>query len=179
MRTLLLSLSLLSFMTFNTYGSEQNSAQKLVDIAKKERIVIATAESCSGGMISSAITDIPGSSAIFEFGFITYANRAKEQLLGVKHDTIEKYGAVSQETAIEMANGALSLSNADIVVAVTGIAGPTGGSDDKPVGLVYIAIATKNQVVVTKNHFDGDRNAIRIATTKKAIELLIKEIENS
>lgn len=164
-------------MAFDTYGSEQYIAKQLVDLAKEKKITIATAESCTGGMISSAITDIKGSSTVFEYGFVTYANKAKEQLLGVQHSTIEKYGAVSEETAGEMANGALNTSEADIAVAVTGIAGPTGGSTEKPVGLVYIAIATKDGVQVTKNHFVGNRYEIRLATTKKAIELLINAIE--
>ena len=160
-------------MTFDSHGYEQDIAEQLVKIAKDKKLTIATAESCTGGMISSAITDIPGSSAVFRYGFITYANEAKEKLLRVTHHTIEQYGAASEETAREMANGALQNSEADIAVAVTGIAGPAGGSPEKPIGLVYIAVATQDGVHVDTNNFVGNRNEIRMATTKKAIELLI------
>ena len=167
----------ISLMTINIYGCEKHLAQELVNIAKERKLKIATAESCTGGMISSAITSISGSSSVLEYGFITYSNIAKEKILRVEHNTIEKYGAVSQETAREMANGALKTSEADIAVAVTGIAGPTGGSVEKPVGLVYIAIATEDKVQVIKNNFTGNREAIRLEATKKGLELLIKAIE--
>ena len=114
-------------MTFDAYGCEKHLAEQLVNIAKEKKLTVATAESCTGGMISSAITSISGSSAIFGYGFVVYANEAKEKLLGVEHTTLVKHGAVSEETAKEMAKGALKSSGAELAVAVTGIAGPTGG----------------------------------------------------
>jgi PncC family amidohydrolase len=170
----LLILSCICLMTFDSHGYDQDMAKQLVKIATDKKLTIATAESCTGGMISGAITAIPGSSSVFEYGFVTYANEAKEKLLGVKHQTIKDYGAVSEETVREMASGALKASEADIAVAVTGIAGPSGGSLEKPVGLVYIAVATQDRVEVNKNIFIGDRHEIRMATTQKAIELLIE-----
>ncbi len=138
---------------------------------------LATAESCTGGMIAAAMTDRAGSSAVFERGYVTYANEAKIEELGIKSGTLETYGAVSEQTAAEMAQGALKNSHADIALSVTGIAGPGGGSDEKPVGLVYIGIAMPNkQTVVSKNIFSGDRASIRQATLEKALELLIERL---
>ena len=176
-KRLILILSCISLMTFNAYSCEKHLAEQLVNIAKEKKLTITTAESCTGGMVSSAITAIPGSSAMFGYGFVVYANDAKEKLLGVEHTTLVKHGAVSEETAKEMAKGALKASGAQLAVSVTGIAGPTGGSKDKPVGLVYIAVATKDDVKVEKNNFAGNRDEIRIATTKKALELLIETLE--
>lgn len=139
---------------------------------------LVTAESCTGGMIAAAMTDRSGSSAVFERGFVTYSNEAKIEELGVKSETIETHGAVSQETAAEMALGALKNSHADIALSVTGIAGPNGGSKEKPVGLVFIGIAMNNrEPAIIKNNFDGDRASIRQATMEKALELLIDTIE--
>jgi nicotinamide-nucleotide amidase len=133
---------------------------------------IATAESCTGGWIAQTITDVPGSSAWFDRGFVTYSNAAKVQMLGVKPQTLESYGAVSAETATEMAVGALKHSDADISVAVTGIAGPDGGTPEKPVGTVFIAWADKNgENTVVKKHFAGNRRQIRGQTVKSAIQL--------
>ncbi len=138
---------------------------------------LVTAESCTGGMIAAAMTDRSGSSAIYERGFVTYSNEAKIEDLGVDSATIESYGAVSEQTAHEMALGALNNSHADIALSVTGIAGPNGGTKEKPVGLVYIAVALQNkEPVVIKNNFDGDRTSIRQATAEKALELLIEII---
>lgn len=138
---------------------------------------LVSAESCTGGMIAAAVTDRAGSSAVFERGFVTYANEAKIEELGVQSATIETYGAVSEQTALEMAQGALKNSHADIAVSVTGIAGPGGGTDLKPVGLVYIGIAQHNKAPAAyKNNFDGDRRSIRQATVEKALELLIETL---
>ncbi len=140
---------------------------------------LVAAESCTGGMIAAAITDRSGSSAIFERGYVTYSNESKIEELGVKSETIESFGAVSEQTAAEMAAGALKNSHADIAVSVTGIAGPTGSTTHKPVGLVYIAIALQNKPVqVFKNNFDGDRTSIRQATMEKALELLIEKLSS-
>lgn len=131
--------------------------------------MIATAESCTGGLIGWALTEIAGSSEFVDRGFITYSNTAKTQMLGVPADMIEKYGAVSDEVARAMAAGALQHSDADIVVAVTGIAGPGGGTPEKPVGLVYIAVATQDKSDVFEHHFSGDRSIIRKNTVTAAL----------
>lgn len=141
------------------------------------RLMLVTAESCTGGLIAAAMTDRAGSSSSFERGFVTYSNDAKVELLGVNPQTLENFGAVSEQTAAEMAEGALKNSRAHIALSVTGIAGPTGGSAEKPVGLVYIGIARKGKdTQVIKTIFDGDRTSIRQATVEKALELLIEKI---
>ncbi len=137
---------------------------------------VATAESCTGGMIAAAITDVPGASAVFGCGAVTYSNEMKRKILGVKEETLNAHGAVSPETAREMAEGLKALSGADIAVAVTGIAGPGGGSEAKPVGLVYLAAAAEDTVRVSKNLFRGDRDAVRRQTTDKAFELIAAEL---
>jgi nicotinamide-nucleotide amidase len=146
---------------------------KLFDCLSKKQWTIATAESCTGGMIAQVITDVSGSSAYFDRGFVTYSNEAKITMLDVQPLTIEKFGAVSEQTARLMARGAYAHSNANIAVSVTGIAGPGGGSVDKPVGLVFIAIATEDFAKVFKHHFEGDRKSIRLQTTVAAIEHII------
>lgn len=124
------------------------------------RLVLA--ESCTGGGQSAAITDVPGSSAWFDRGFVTYSNSAKVELLGVKPETLQRFGAVSRETALEMAAGALEHSHADLALAVTGIAGPEGGTPEKPVGTVYIACQVRAQAGdCVEKHFSGDRQAVR------------------
>lgn len=138
---------------------------------------LVTAESCTGGMIAAAMTDRAGSSALFERGFVTYSNESKIEELGVQSATIETHGAVSEQTAREMAQGALRNSHADIALSVTGIAGPGGGSAEKPVGLVYIGLALPNrEPVVQKNIFDGSRMEIRQQTMIAAFKLMIKTI---
>lgn len=147
--------------------------KKIVETLKARGEVFCTAESCTGGQISKTVTDLAGVSAVFFGGVVSYANEIKEKLLGVRHKTLEKYGAVSEQTAAEMATGAVRALGADFSVAVTGIAGPDGGSEEKPVGLVYIACADKNgNVKVTKNLFSGDRKAVRDQTTKTALQML-------
>lgn len=138
---------------------------------------LVTAESCTGGMIAAAMTDRSGSSAVFERGYVTYSNESKIEELGVESAIIESHGAVSEQTARAMAEGALKNSHADIALSVTGIAGPNGGTQEKPVGLVYIGIARPNcPTTVVKNLFDGDRRTIRQATMEKSLELLISTI---
>ena len=147
--------------------------KKIVETLKARGEVFCTAESCTGGQISKTVTDLAGVSAVFFGGVVSYANEIKEKLLGVRHKTLEKYGAVSEQTAAEMATGAVRALGADFSVAVTGIAGPDGGSEEKPVGLVYNACANKNgNVKVTKNLFSGDRKAVRDQTTKTALQML-------
>lgn len=146
-------------------------AKSVYEKLLKKGMKIATAESCTGGMLASALTDIAGVSECYGFGFVTYANEAKEKLLGVGSTTLDKYGAVSEQTASEMAQGALNAANADIALSVTGIAGPDGGTDEKPVGLVYIGFATKENTTAYKNVFSGDRRTVRIQTVNTALEI--------
>lgn len=138
--------------------------------------MIATAESCTGGLVAGAITAISGSSAWFERGFVTYSNLAKEQQLGVAPSTIERFGAVSEEAALEMAQGALRGAPAQWAVAVTGIAGPEGGSPDKPVGTVWFAWAGPHHLQTLKRQFDGDRTAVREASVRVALEGLVDRL---
>ncbi|MGZ8190292.1 MAG: CinA family protein [Methylococcaceae bacterium] len=146
-------------------------AEQLGRSLKSKREKIATAESCTGGWIAQIITEVPGSSAWFDRGFVTYSNLAKVQMLAVKPETLERYGAVSAETAIEMVNGALANSDADCAIAVTGIAGPDGGTAEKPVGTVYIAWKSKSKgFKVIKKQLSGDRHQIRAQTVKIAVE---------
>ena len=146
-------------------------AEQLGRSLKSKGEKIATAESCTGGWIAQIITEVPGSSAWFDRGFVTYSNLAKVQMLAVKPETLEKFGAVSAETAIEMVNGALANSDADCAIAVTGIAGPDGGTSEKPVGTVYIAWKSKSKgSKVIKKQLSGDRHQIRAQTVKIAIE---------
>ncbi len=156
----------------------KETARKLCTALKAMSLTVATAESCTGGMIAGAITSVPGSSDCFGYGFVTYANEAKSRLIGVKTETLNKFGAVSYETAKEMAEGALSVSGADIAVAVTGIAGPGGGTNEKPVGLVYISVASKGaETKVYKNLFDGNRDEVRNKTVIRALELVFENIK--
>lgn len=153
-------------------------AQRLVIEYTRRGVMVATAESCTGGMIAAAITDIAGSSAVLDRGFVTYSNDAKQDMIGVSAETLTAYGAVSRQTAIEMANGALSRSKADRSVAVTGIAGPGGGSAEKPVGLVHLALATASGGI---RHWElrfGDlgRDSIRHETVKRALEALLDDL---
>lgn len=140
---------------------------------------LVTAESCTGGWIAKLLTDIPGSSAWFERGFVTYSNAAKQESLGVPLATLTRYGAVSQETVCAMAQGALRQSYADIALAVSGIAGPGGGSENKPVGLVWLAWAGTNADIHSQHYvFQGDRNAIREQAVHAALKGLLNVINN-
>jgi len=151
-------------------------ASELLEALKGKRLKLATAESCTGGMLSALITEISGSSAVFEGGFVTYSNQSKTNLLGVNSGLIETHGAVSAEVANEMVAGALKKTSADIAIAITGIAGPTGGTKEKPVGLVYIAVGRKDSVTCTENIFTGTRQQIRVESISKALEILGKII---
>lgn len=146
-------------------------AEQLGRLLKAKGKTMAAVESCTGGWIAQTVTEVPGSSAWFDRGFVTYSNAAKVQMLGVSPKTLETYGAVSAETATEMATGALAHSDADVAVAVTGIAGPDGGTAEKPVGTVFIAWAYKDGAVkVIKKQFAGNRRQIREQTVRCAIE---------
>jgi len=142
--------------------------QKIIENLIKKNIKIATAESCTGGLLAKTITDIPGSSAIFDVGLITYSNQSKIKLLDVNPETLEKHGAVSEQVAIEMANGLKKITDCDIAISITGIAGPTGATKNKPIGLVYIAINDK----IHKCNFQGNRQEIRQQTIDFVFEKL-------
>lgn len=148
-------------------------AEKLLADARANKLKIATAESCTGGLIAGLLTEIPGSSDVVDRGFVTYSNKAKEELLGVPLQTLKDHGAVSEQTARAMVAGALKHSHAHVAVAVTGIAGPGGGSADKPVGLVHIAAARGDKVVHRECRFgDIGRSEVRIKTVEVALEML-------
>ena len=150
--------------------------EKVITQLIENNITISTAESCTGGSLGKIITSFSGVSAIYGYGFITYANEAKENILGVSHETLEKYGAVSSECAREMAQGARKVAKSDIAVSVTGIAGPTGGTKEKPVGLVYIALAHKDGVKVRKLNLSGNRDEIRATTCREVFKLISEHI---
>lgn len=135
--------------------------------------MMATAESCTGGMIAATCTDLSGSSAWFERGFVTYSNEAKTELLGVAPALIQAHGAVSEPVARAMVKGAIQRSHAQVAVAVTGVAGPTGGSAEKPVGTVWFGFATPTGVTTEMRRFDGDRAAVRSATVRHALARLV------
>ena len=146
-------------------------ADSFLKACAHRKILVATAESCTGGMIISLLTDIPGSSSMVDRGFVTYSNEAKIEMIGVSPETLEKHGAVSAETAHEMAAGALENSRAGITLAVTGIAGPDGGSAEKPVGLVWFGLALSGKPVVTEKRIfeNRGRDFIRRETVKHAL----------
>ena len=142
-----------------------------------KNLIITTAESCTGGMISSAIVHINGSSKIFKSSVIVYSNDMKSKLLNIPNDLITKNGAVSEIIAFKMAKNSLEILNADLSIAVTGIAGPTGGNADKPVGLVWIAIGSKQKIITYKKQFFGNRLEIRQKTTYESLKLANKIIQ--
>lgn len=150
-------------------------ATQILDAYRAKNWMIATAESCTGGMVGAAITDIPGSSTVYERGFITYTNDAKIELLGVRPETLTQYGAVSEETAQEMADGALAHSRADVAVSITGIAGP-GGSEHKPEGRVCFGLARKNTMTQSETIEFGalGRGQVRAAARDHALQILIR-----
>lgn len=154
-------------------------AETVGQLLKKNFLTIAIAESCTGGGICQLLTEISGSSSWFECGFICYSNHSKSKMLGVKAETLENFGAVSKETAIEMAHGALKNSGADYTISVTGIAGPEGGSLEKPVGTVFIALQNKTTHRCYQMYFDGTRHEIRQQTIRFALTALQEFISNS
>ena len=150
--------------------------QALARELKERGLMMATAESCTGGLIAGACTDVSGSSDWFERGFVTYSNAAKTELLGVPGELIAQHGAVSEAVARAMAAGALAHSPAQLAVAVTGVAGPTGGSADKPVGTVWFGWATPAGTFTEHQRFDGDRAAVRAATVRHALAGLLQRL---
>jgi nicotinamide-nucleotide amidase len=162
--------------------SLKNQARRLLDYFRSRDMKLATAESCTGGMIAAYLTSIAGSSDVFDRAFVTYSNRAKHEMLDVSSQTLERFGAVSSQTALEMANGALENSAADAAIAVTGIAGPGGGSATKPVGLVYVAIVCKpaSKEIVEEILFSSkSRDEIRELSVKFAFDLLFARVIES
>lgn len=155
-------------------------AAALLDACAADGLKLATAESCTGGLIAAVLTDVPGSSRVVDRGFVTYSNEAKTALLGVPSDLIMAHGAVSEPVVKAMAEGALAQSDADLVVAVTGVAGPGGGTPDKPVGTVHLAAARRGQAPHHRaERFDGDRRAVREATVVRALEMLAEQASDA
>jgi len=148
---------------------------RLAIVLQQRSLMLASAESCTGGWITKTLTDLSGSSAWFQAGVVSYSNEAKMSLLGVRKETLERRGAVSEETALEMVSGALSRLNAGVAVAVTGIAGPMGGTPEKPVGTVWISWQRRGAAArVQRFHFVGDREAVRRHTVAAALEGLLR-----
>ena len=152
-------------------------ARKLGRRLRAAGATLVTAESCTGGWVSGVVTSVSGSSRWFERGFVTYSDVAKRQMLGVSKETLRKHGAVSQETAREMAKGALKRSRSSIAVAVTGVAGPTGGTDAKPVGMVCFAFGTHKRVLSETQHFKGNRESVRRQSVVRALEGVLELLD--
>jgi nicotinamide-nucleotide amidase len=152
----------------------RNLAMLVLDDAERARLKIVTAESCTGGLVAALLTDIAGSSAVFERGFVTYSNKAKEEMLGVPGDVLADFGAVSEPVARMMAEGAMANSRANVSVAITGVAGPGGGTRMKPVGTVHIACARENRAIIHEMLQLGDigREGIRMAAVETALNLI-------
>lgn len=150
-------------------------ATAVLDACRARGWRVAAAESCTGGLVAAALTAIPGASDVLDRGFVTYSNKSKIELLGVPEPTLAEYGAVSSETALAMATGAVVRAGADLAVSVTGLAGPGGASADKPIGLVYLGVATKSGSRAERRVFPGDRSEIRRVATVFALKLLLTE----
>ncbi len=159
------------------YGIDTTLEEAAVRLLAEAGKHVATAESCTGGLIAKRITEVSGSSAVFDGSVVSYANRIKEKLVGVKAETLEKYGAVSEETAREMACGIREVIGADYGIGVTGIAGPTGGTPEKPVGLVYVSLADEKECQVVRLTLKGDREHIRTLTSNHALAMLIRRLK--
>lgn len=153
--------------------------EKVVKLLRERNLVLSCAESCTGGLIAKRITDVSGSSAVFNCGIVSYSNEIKEKVLNVKSETLKEFGAVSEQTVREMVKGVLTISGADIAVSVSGIAGPNSDNTDKPVGLIYLAVSDGEKTVVKKlnNQFTTDvRNSNRISASDEALNLILKMI---
>ena len=152
-------------------------SQKVVKLLKKKKLKISVVESCTGGMLSGAITSVSGSSKVFTMGLVTYSNQSKNHLLKVPKQIIKKHGAVSIQCCLSMVNNLSKISKSKVCVSITGIAGPSGGTKQKPVGLVYIGIKNGKKIIVSKNQFrNNGRSAIQKAAVKKALFLILKQI---
>jgi nicotinamide-nucleotide amidase len=157
-----------------TSDAIRDGAVRVLDACRRRSLTVATAESCTGGLVAGALTEIPGSSEVVDRGFVTYSNAAKQAMLGVPATILDRYGAVSRETADAMAAGALARSGADLVVAITGIAGPAGGSVEKPVGLVHFAAAARDGRHIHREQRFGDigRSTVRMRAVAEALAML-------
>ena len=156
-----------------------HDAAELLELCRRAKLMIATAESCTGGLIAGCLTEIAGSSDVVERGYVTYSNDAKHEMLGVPKMAINIHGAVSREVAVAMAEGALKRSMADLTIAVTGVAGPGSGTKDKPVGLVHFASAGRGRPTIDHHEiFPGDRAAVRDATVQTALSMLRSMVRN-
>ena len=154
-----------------------NLNKKIISLLKRKKLKLALAESCTGGMLSSAITSVSGASKVFTMSLITYSNQAKMSILKVPKKIIQKHGAVSIQCCLSMVNNLSKISKSKICVSITGVAGPKGGTKQKPVGLVYIGVKNGKKIIVSKNRFKNKgRNTIQRATVKKAINLIIKQL---
>ena len=166
-------------MTDNATMTISELAKAIIKLASEKKVVLVLAESCTGGMIAAALTDIAGSSAVLDRGLVTYSNQAKQDLLGVSDDILARHGAVSAETSIAMATGALlKTPAAGLAASVTGIAGPGGGSQDKPVGLVHFSCQWRGKPAVhDRQTFTGDRDSIRKKSLHKALKIIYNELK--
>lgn len=147
-------------------------ATKILETCKRKGLKISCAESCTGGLLSALLTEIPGSSAVFEGGFVSYSNMMKQLFLNVRSDSLAECGAVSERVAMEMAFHCRSVTKTDIAIGITGIAGPDGGTPDKPVGLVYIAVSTANHAQVERHLYQGNRAEVRVQAVESALALI-------
>ena len=155
----------------------QQQLQNLASNLATQNLKVTCAESCTGGLLAANLTRLPGSSAWFDMGFVTYSNEAKQQMLNVNPSTLAHYGAVSEEVVREMALGALMSSKADYALSISGIAGPTGGSEEKPVGLVWFGLASKKRIWAESKIFNGDRDQIRAQAVQHAVQLLLSKLD--
>ena len=151
--------------------------KKIISLLKRKNLKLAIAESCTGGMLSSAITSVSGASKVFTMGLVTYSNQAKMIILKVPKKIIQKHGAVSVQCCLSMVNNLSKISKSKVCVSITGIAGPKGGTKQKPVGLVYIGVKNRKKIIVSKNQFKNkERSGIQKATVKKALNLIIRQL---
>lgn len=164
-------------LLLNLEQSRQSLCRLVANLMHEKLVFLATAESCTGGLIAAACTDLAGSSQWFERGFVTYSNAAKTEMLGVDAALIAQFGAVSEPVAAAMAQGAVKRSAAQVSVAVTGVAGPTGGSVEKPVGTVWIGWHVGGQITTELCHFDGDRATVRALTVQQALQGLVDRLK--
>lgn len=162
---------------FNAALCEQ--AETILSACKQKGLKIATAESCTGGLLAALFTEIPGSSVAFEGGVVSYSNPLKKKLLGVSAETLDKHGAVSSHVAEEMAKGVQKISGSDIAISITGIAGPDGGTKEKPVGLVYIGYVFGSHAHSEKHQFKGDRQAVRMQSVQRVLDILREKLSRS
>lgn len=155
----------------------EDIAKRLVELLREKGLKIASAESCTGGLFAKLITDVPGSSAVLDESYVTYANEAKTKILGVKKETLEKYGAVSEQTVYEMASGLYRVSKSDVCVVFSGIAGPDGGTEEKPVGTVFSALCINDKITTYKSLHSGSRDEVRHSVCFEMMERILSLLQ--